>query len=368
MHDIIADLLEPEETEYTRKGAIEIHTSDRILFKRCRRKWAWSSPLRGNLAPATGAIAPLWFGTGFHFAMEDVHGHHRYDSGSDAFRSYSGLFRGDERPSEFESLVEMGVAMLDYYENLWLPRRNEFKTVFVDGKPQVEVTFAIPIPALDGVFYTGTFDRVVTDPYGRYWVVDYKTAQRFDTNKLDTDPQITAYTWAASQLYGKKFEGVLYMQFLKTIPGPPTYSLYTQALRDEYDGKIPYRYVDFVNHLASMESGTNGDSVIRRDLVYRNEAFQRSELDKIIAEAIDMLNPNLPLYPNATRDCIWDCPFRMPCIAMDDGSDVEGILQEGFIRKDMRDAWKKKLTDQGIEVNPDMESDIYSFLEGEVRR
>jgi hypothetical protein len=369
------------------KGGIEVHTSDRILFKRCRRKWDLSSPIRNNLAPNSGAIAPLWFGTGFHFAMEDIHGYHKYDSGADAFRVYASLFRGDERPSEFDELVEMGVAMLDYYENLWLPRRNEFRTVFVGDKPQVEVTFAIPIPGVvdrstgevrDDVFYTGTFDRVVSDPYGRYWVVDYKTAQRFDTNKLDTDPQITAYTWAASQLYGVAFEGVLYMQFLKTIPGSPkilkngefsqaknqgtTYALYTQALK-EIHGKIPYEYVDFVNYLASTES-PDGDPLIRRDLVRRNEAFQEAELAKIIAEANDMLDPMLQLYPNPTRDCMWDCPFRVPCISMDDGSDWKLQLEEGFVKKGARDGWKRKLEGAGVTLDPDAEGESFAFLEG----
>jgi hypothetical protein len=318
----------------------------------------------------------LWFGTGFHYAMEDLHGLAQHGSASDAFRYYASLFRGDDLPRESEALIEMGVSMLDYYQNMWLPRRNEFKTVYIGDKPQVEVTFSIPIPEAPGnVFYTGTFDRVVTDPYGRYWVVDYKTAQRFDTNKLDTDPQITAYTWAASKMYGVQFEGVLYMQFLKTMADGPkvlkngelsqaknqgtSYALYVAALKEMF-GAIPPRYVDFVNYLASCE-GPDGDSLIRRDLVRRNVAFQEAERRKIVAEIMDMANPDLPLYPNPTRDCTWDCPFRIPCISMDDGSDWGAQLAEGYVQKDGRDGWKRKLK----QVNVDLEAESYSFLEGE---
>ena len=48
---------------------IPIHTSDRSAFKFCRRRWDWSSPMRRNLVPKTVQF-PLWFGTGFHYALE----------------------------------------------------------------------------------------------------------------------------------------------------------------------------------------------------------------------------------------------------------------------------------------------------------
>ena len=47
-------------------GSLGIHTSDRALFKRCRRKWAWSSPVRRGLVPVGESPTPLWFGSGFH--------------------------------------------------------------------------------------------------------------------------------------------------------------------------------------------------------------------------------------------------------------------------------------------------------------
>lgn len=52
---------------------IPIHASDRGTYKRCRRRWDWSSPARRNLVPKValnGVIMPLWFGTGIHYALE----------------------------------------------------------------------------------------------------------------------------------------------------------------------------------------------------------------------------------------------------------------------------------------------------------
>src|SRR5215471_11175705 len=51
---------------------IPIHASDRGTFKRCRRKWDWSSPMRRNLQPNVEMMRPdknLWFGTGIHYAL-----------------------------------------------------------------------------------------------------------------------------------------------------------------------------------------------------------------------------------------------------------------------------------------------------------
>ena len=64
-----------------------IHTSDRGLYKSCRRKWFWQSHLRMGLEGYTRA-SPLWFGSGIHFALESVHGSKFYPSGADAFSDF----------------------------------------------------------------------------------------------------------------------------------------------------------------------------------------------------------------------------------------------------------------------------------------
>lgn len=51
---------------------IPVHTSDRGTFKRCRRKWDWSSPMRNNLVSKVsegGVYMPFWFGSGIHWAL-----------------------------------------------------------------------------------------------------------------------------------------------------------------------------------------------------------------------------------------------------------------------------------------------------------
>lgn len=61
-------------------------------------------------------------------------------------------------------------------------------------------------------------------------------------------------------------------------------------------------------------------------------------------QAIDMLDPLLPLYPNPTRQCSHLCSFNSPCVSMDDGSDYEYELELGYEYKPGEyDGWRVNL-------------------------
>ena len=70
-----------------------------------------------------------------------------------------------------------------------------------------------------------------------------------------------------------------------------------------------------------QEEDEDKDRFIRRDKVERNMAQLQSFETKLMMELEDMANPDLPLYPNPTRDCEWGCPLQSACVAMDAGED-----------------------------------------------
>ncbi len=346
--------------ERTSSGLIAIHTSDRYLFKRCRRRWNWNSVIRMNLIAEDTPAGPLWFGTGLHFALEDFHGYNRFGDPRDAFLAFIRAHKRSEVPEDWEDLRQLGEGLLGYYVDVWLPRRKDkYHTLWIDGVPQVEVKWEVPIPGRNDAAYAGKFDRIVEDQEGRLWILDWKTTARYDLNRLALDQQISAYAWAGRQLYGDRLEGVLFVQFIKTAPAleparlvrggfsksktqPVSYGAYRRALIKEY-GNIPDEYVAILNELASHED-ENGDQFIRWDEVHRSPATLRAESWKIQSEVAEMLDPDLQLYPHPTRDCTWDCPFRTPCIALDDGVDVEWMLQEMYKQSpEERDVWKARL-------------------------
>lgn len=392
-----------------RRPPLEIHTSDRLLYRRCRRKWDWSSRIRQNLMLDGAASNPaLWLGSGVHFGLEDFHGWNRFGDPRDALYAYHKAWKKSELPADDDIWLELGIGMLEHYVERWLPQHGHIgQTLWIDGEPQVEVTVQVPLgmwiwlnfpgelpdkrlnpellmqgtivyseeppddrPEWTEVVYDMTFDRVLLDRHDRIIVEDYKTAkQEFETARLELDSQVGSYLWGGTLLYGRAVEGACWTQFIKATPQPlrwlktrnrfstdksqkTTVSLARAQLIEHYGkGQIPDLYTDFLNDLAALET-PEGDRFIKRSVIYRNEYNAQAEEAKIHAEVGEMLraflpvgHPNrLPIYNNPTRDCEWDCPFRAPCIATDDGSDAESMLEEDYVQwEGIKDDWRDRI-------------------------
>lgn len=329
-----------------------VSTSDRQVFKRCRRKWDLANRNRQSLVPIVGVTsAPLWQGTGHHFALEDYHGYNLFGDPREAFKAYVRAHKRSELPEGADEVIELELGMLTHYVERWLPQHGDpHQTLWIDERPQVEVNVRIPLdipppPGYDSVEYSTTYDRVVIDEYGRYLIEDYKTtAKQYEAGRLEQDPQVSAYLWSGKLVYGPKLEGAIWLEFLKAVPDPPevlkngelsqnknqhtTASMYRETLIHYY-GEVPSKYVGFLNYLASQETA-EGDKFIKRETIYRNETFAHNVEREIFAEIYDMLDPDIQLYPNPTRDCLWDCNYRAVSLAMDDGSDYEYMLATEF--------------------------------------
>lgn len=367
------------------RKAIIIRTSDRIQFKKCRRAWSWGSHLKGNWGPSNLA-SPLWFGSAIHYALEDYHGHNRFESPADAFRAYciaTSKQHLRDLPYDAMELFRLGTAMMDYYTTHWLRHRKADKTFWLDGIPQVEVDFEIEIPLeeypllrdlchlhdADCVLYRGTIDRVAIDEYGRLWVVEYKTAKIAEHMHYLTDPQVTSYVWAAKHVYkkyGYEVAGVKYIQFIKKMPEPPkilasgkistaqnlvtSATLYRDALERMYGDvtKAPEANQEFLTNIMISED-EHRDRYIQRVDVERNDHMCQMEAQKILLELEDILNPNLPLYPSPVRECSRMCSFIAPCVSFDDGSDWEYNLTHRFAQRnqDADKFWRKRLPNPG---------------------
>lgn len=346
--------LQTEITPQKERVAV-IRTTDRMIYRRCRRRWHWSSHLRMNLGMKEGA-SPLWMGSGFHFALEDFHGLQKFTRASDAFSKYAeATKRKDPKglPATYLEDWELCNAMLDYYQFDWLKHRKPLETYVHNGIPQVEVNFRVEIPidptylkecGFDRCVYSGTLDRVCVDEWGQLWIVEYKTAKQIQTLHLANDSQVSSYCWAGPYIYGLPVVGVIYQQHRKDLPKPPkllatgrlslakdqltTRPLFRQALINQYGSveRAPGEYVEYLNELAKKET-IEGDKFVDRRKIQRNDNQVQAEAEKIVMEAMEMINPNTPLYPNPTRDCQFMCSFNGPCVSLDDGSDWEYELQ-----------------------------------------
>lgn len=353
------------------EATFRLSTSERNLYRRCRRKWLFASPnAMSRTAIKTGVNSALWFGTGFHFALEDWHGDRHYQDPVKAFLAYARAC-GPNLPEDVEDLIQLGQGMIPAFLQ-WEADRGEWETVVYENRPLVEVGWQIDLSGYlnkpsGSIVYTGVIDRIVRDNYGQIWILDYKTTKNLDASKsLELDPQISAYLWAASTLLEPhlgKVEGLIYVQARKEVPKPPeilqdgspslnanqktTYKLYKEAVVNRFGRKlasIPDSYLKFLTFLKKKEI-EEGNAFFQRTLVRRTTEQVKSEPIKVLAEAREMLSPLTVLYPNPTRDCQWDCPYQGACLAMDDNADWEFILDEMADMQVERHPWRARLPD-----------------------
>lgn len=330
-----------------------VRTSDRGAFKRCRRKWAWQSPLRRNLG-LTDNPSYFWIGTGGHFAMEDYHGYNRFLHPVEAFGAYVEACKIAQRvhgyglPDDWQEQTDLAIGILNHYIT-WGKNRDTLQTAWIDGEPQVEITFHVPLPfepppGFDEVVYQFTLDRLV-EIDGEYWIQDWKFYKQFSQANLEYDQQLSAYIWAAQACFEVPIAGGILHEFKKAIPNVPkilstgklstaknqgtTHGLYREALVNLYGSveKAPRANVACLNDLALQENADR-DNFIKRTKTRRTELQLQAEGSKILMELEDMCNPDLPLYPNPTRDCSWDCQLQDVCLMVDREDDWSFALKE----------------------------------------
>ena len=360
------------------KRIIYVSTSDRSTFRKCRRLWNWSSPMRMGLRPLTQA-RPLWLGSAGHHALEDYHGHKLYPSTDAAVDDYVQAsikcYGADKLPDDFRSDVETIKSILNHYTTEWLAwGRDSLNTLHINGVPQVEVEyeFQIPVPAsllrdakADEIRYRCTFDRITVDDDGYEWVNDYKFVSAFTSpDHLELDSQIGVYMWAARTLYGKQVAGFIYNQFKKVVIDAPrvlvnglissdkrqstTHSRYRAALIEKYGTNTanwPEDNMQCLNTLCTHDE-PNADKFIRRDEVNRNSFNSKVQGEILLQELSDLLNPKINIYPSPSFLCPGSCAFIEPCLQIDKGEDYKSTLQCEYQKQTIEDRnnWRDYLT------------------------
>jgi hypothetical protein len=137
----------------------EVHITDMLSFKTCRRKWNWSSRLRMNLEPVT-PHAPFLTGRAVHYALE-----RRYRDGVGYEQAFEEFLSVESIPPGAVEHVQLALGMMRHYDR-WAKRQrgrwSDNSLEFID----MEHKFKIPIRSPDGrndgeVVLAGKFDGVV---------------------------------------------------------------------------------------------------------------------------------------------------------------------------------------------------------------
>lgn len=335
-----------------------IRTSDKASFKRCRQSWDWSSRIRSNLK-SVGIIKPLEFGIAWHEGMAIWYEPELWDKDRKMVLdlALAKMFEVMDEQQERADMKDDPEVIFDYMERkilaqgmlagyaTWSVGKDTFTPVFVEKKFQIPVIDPSTGEQyfIDGnpVFYEGRLDGLVKDIYGRYWILEHKTAKQAGSiEHLDLDPQCGAYLWAMSQV-GIHCAGVIYTQAFKNIPTDPValkatrsgrnYSVANKSLpRDmamqflKDKGENPAAYEDWLLQLPTESP------FFRRIEVYRTQASIKNTGITIFHEAVDMLN-DPAIYPNPGWNTCNYCSFRSPCIAKQDGLDYQFMLDELYV-------------------------------------
>lgn len=312
------------------KQKYEVHASDMAMFKRCRVLWNYASPLRRHLEVA---FPPVFFflGSGVHAALEAY-----YEHGVNPVAAFKlwywwrlQRYKGDgislnvERRLAYAEQAKLGVGMLEHYRSTYPLEKEEFELVLAESH------FTVPIRTLTGrrsahYYAAGTFDGVVVDKNGRYWLLEHKTYKSVrGEEQFELSDQAKMYTYAAREQYDLPVQGVVYNVLRKKIPVKPkelqrgglsknkSIDTTAEVYRAEIKrlGYVPSDYADILGVLQER-----GNTFFHRYQV-RKSAAEMSVFRRLLyITAREMNRPNLVLYPcNDDWQC-RNCWFREPCV------------------------------------------------------
>lgn len=336
----------------------QIRTSERVLFKRCKRAWWWA--YREGLKPKR-VSNPLWFGELAHVALAlwycgpgTKRGPHPAETfkslATDEMRMIKTKAATDEEIAQWTDLRDLGITLLEEYVKEY--GRDERWLVIA---PEQTFTFDIPWPEWWGkdtrallARNVGTFDLVYRDAdTGWLWLGEHKTAKSVRTDHLPLDEQGGTYWVMAYRVLLKaglikkdeRLHGIMYNFLRKGLPdlrprdaqgyatNKPIKKDYIEALADgeiytaENLAKMKLDQLEAV--AASVPTTVLGERsklqpspLFVRHPVPRTRAEQRSQLIRIQDDAATMevyRRGELPITKTPHWSCARLCDFYDMC-------------------------------------------------------
>jgi hypothetical protein len=342
--------------------------ADRGAFKRCRRQWDFGARERQNHEPARPPAGP-----DLALAVRDALAVYYFPGMWDWQRSVvlplvlQGFARSVGRQPAASAAgatdLAAGEALLRRYFE-WAPGVDRFSPV------QVEHRFEVNLPDPGGgdrelvlgdgrpIRYQGRVDLLAGDQHDRYWVVAHRLVDRFGTaDDLLLDEELVAACWAMERSYpGMAVAGTIHNELLVDPTGEPagrnrwivgrrpTPSRSLRRRRRHHERGIPQheasgggRSLPYARRRPARAGPPDpgpvaslGDGQFRRTVIRRDRAELVAMGTRLAAEALEMVDPRLRLYPSPSPERCGACQFVAPCLAAERGGDVRAVLEAGF--------------------------------------
>lgn len=341
----------------------DIHISDVLAFKSCRRKWNWSSLLRQNLTPL-GVYVPFFVGSVIHGALDRYYRYGLSPAHEVTMLAWEETKLIQEEYPEIYAAqlpkIDQQVALCEAILNHYVQWARSYNGPLNDRDLDfinVEQRFDVPMRTNRGFIakryrLAGRFDGVVRnkrDDQLYLWEVKTTRSIAERIKQLDLEEQADAYALAAQELLGMPIAGVIYTLIRKAIPEQPqvlkngmlsqnkqidtTFECYLAAIRAQHQHNatrdfISTHYGDFLQHLLD-----NSKPFFERVLIRRSQAQLKASRDELYAVAREMTDPRVPIYHHGQPSCNW-CIFRDPCLALQNGNKElsDRILAENFVQ------------------------------------
>lgn len=201
------------------------------------------------------------------------------------------------------------------------------------------------------VVYAGRLDMLATDENGNYWIFDWKTARSIADRYefLYLDDQVSSYVWALNRL-GFPVRGFVYHEQRKGYPQAPKmnkqrrlgcifsvaknqdvdYDSYLAAIKEldteAYEAGL---YDEMLNYLQN-----EGVVYYDRHQIHKSEAELEEVEHNIGLEALDIIDPQLRIYPSAGRFGCTFCAFQTPCMEKNAQSDYQYALDTMYEKRE----------------------------------
>lgn len=357
-----------EKHNLTEDQILEIHTTDRRIYKQCREKWDFSSNIRYN-RESVKPVENLWLGSGFHEgagAYYDPDTPRKLSVAIDMFDLYCDEWKKtveltDELATWLLEMRTLGHAMLKNYVD-FAKTNDAFDVIWVEREFHVPLYDAEGtwIQSNDGryIVYSFRVDALVIDKHGRLWVLEHKTTAQFfsNTDWLMMDDQPGSYLWCLHRLadedsavFGQpitRIEGVIYNWVKKKIPAVPQELVkggFSVAKNQDTTAEIvkdtfglaygPYakwekKYKEFYQYVKQKEN-----NFVRREPVRRNQKELSHLWQSLLFEVWEMVNEPA-IYRNPSSFNCGTCPFIHPCLVRWEGGDYEGVLMDSGLYRE----------------------------------
>jgi hypothetical protein len=322
--------------------AYRIHASDRTAFKRCRREWDLSSPIRQNLEPVPqpgpidltqalrDALAVYYFPGMWEWDRAIVQPlvHQALD------RSVRGQAEATVDDQARQEVLDRGHALIDAYA-AWAPRVDRFTPLRIDTDFEVNIpdpaTLATNLvtPAGDEIRYYDRVDLLAVDSDDAYWVVQHRlvTDGWADHDALQLDERTIAWCWAWPQFYlGMKITGTMYNE-IRANAGELGAEAPHPAERAQVRHRRMYARSDTV---AGERLYAEGTDAFRRTWIRRGEAELAVAGANLAAEVSTTTNADLEIYPSPEPGVCARCSYRPPCLVLNQGGDVSAESSRSY--------------------------------------